>query len=145
MQFTCFLVVVKVAYDGGDLKIAQLAGLHRRSPLLALALMFSVFSLAGIPPTIGFTGKFLVFTAAMYKGYFTLVLIGMINVVISLYYYLLIVKAAYLLEEDEEMAPLLLSVPARFLTGILLAVIVVGGVFPDHLFQLARAAARALM
>ena len=81
MNFICFLVVVKVARDGSDLQIDQLAGLHRRSPLLAMALMLGVFSLGGIPPTIGFTGKFLVFTAAMKNGYFYLVLIGMVNVV----------------------------------------------------------------
>ena len=79
----------QVADRGGNLKITELAGLHRRSPLLALALMLSLFSLAGIPPTVGFTGKFLIFTAAMQNGYFTLVLIAMINVVVSLYYYLM--------------------------------------------------------
>ena len=70
MKFTAFLVVVKVADDGSNLQMSQLAGLHRRSPLLALALMVSVFSLAGIPPTIGFTGKFLLFIAAMEKRLF---------------------------------------------------------------------------
>ena len=103
MTFTCFLVVVKVASDGRDLAIVQLAGLHRRSPLLAMALMVGVFSLGGIPPTIGFTGKFLVFTAAMERGYFLLVLIAMINVVVSLYYYIQVVRAAFLLEPDEEL------------------------------------------
>jgi NADH-quinone oxidoreductase subunit N len=145
MQFTCFLVVVKVAYDGSDLKIAQLAGLHRRSPLLAMALMLGVFSLAGIPPTIGFTGKLLVFTAAMQKGYFTLVLIGMINVVISLYYYLLIVKAAYLLEPEEELPRLPISAQAKLLTAVLVTVIVVGGIFPAYLLEVAQAAAQVLM
>ena len=145
MKFTCFLVVVKVAYDGGDLKIAQLAGLHRRSPLLAMALMLGVFSLAGIPPTIGFTGKLLVFVAAMKKGYFTLVLIAMINVVISLYYYILIVRAAYLLEADEPLPRLQLSVPTKMLTTALVTAMVVLGVFPHHLLELAREAARAIM
>ncbi|UCG13555.1 MAG: NADH-quinone oxidoreductase subunit N [Deltaproteobacteria bacterium] len=145
MTFTCFLVVVKVAYDGSDLKIAQLAGLHRRSPILAMALMISVFSLAGIPPTIGFTGKFLVFIAAMRKGYVILVLIAMMNVLISLYYYLLIVKAAYLLEPDDDMSLLPISVTTKFFTGALVTAIVVGGVFPHYLLELARAAARALL
>jgi len=85
MNFTCFLVVVKVASDGRNIAIAQLAGLHRRSPLLAMALLVGVFSLGGIPPTFGFAGKFLVFNAAMEKGYFLLVFIAMINVVVSLY------------------------------------------------------------
>ena len=144
MKFTAFLVVVKVADDGSNLQMSQLAGLHRRSPLLALALMVSVFSLAGIPPTIGFTGKFLVFAAAMEKGYFTLVLIAMINVVISLYYYLLILKAAYLEEPAAELPPLDLSPPIKLLAGLLVCVMVVAGIFPTYLIELARAAAAAL-
>jgi NADH-quinone oxidoreductase subunit N len=145
MTFTCFLVVVKVAYDGSDLKIAQLAGLHQRSPILAMALMLGVFGLAGIPPTIGFTGKFLVFAAAMKKGYFTLVLIAMINVVISLYYYILVVRAAYLLESDETLPSLQLSIPTKMLTGALVTVMVAVGLFPHYLLEVARAAARVLM
>ncbi len=145
MKFTCFLVVVKVAYDGSDLKVVQLAGLHHRSPLLAMALMVSIFSLAGIPPTIGFTGKFLVFIAAMRKGYFVLVLIAMINVVISLYYYLLIVKAAYLLKPDEELSPIPVSFSTKVFTGALVTAIIVFGVFPHYLLELARAAASVLM
>ncbi len=141
MKFTAFLVVVKVADDGRNLQIAQLAGLHRRSPLLAMALMVSVLSLAGIPPTIGFTGKFLVFAAAMEKGYFTLVLIAMINVVISLYYYLLILKAAYMQEPAETQAPLHVSPPVKILAGLLVCVMVVAGIFPRYLIELASAAA----
>jgi NADH-quinone oxidoreductase subunit N len=145
MTFTCFLVVVKVASDGRDVAIIQLAGLHRRSPLLAMALMVGVFSLGGIPPTIGFTGKFLVFTAAMQRGYFLLVLIAMINVVVSLYYYIQVVKAAFLLEPGEELPRINLSAPATILTVVMIVVIVAGGFFPRHLFQLASAAVRALL
>jgi NADH-quinone oxidoreductase subunit N len=144
MKFTAFLVVVKVADDGRNLQMAQLAGLHRRSPLLAMALMVSVFSLAGIPPTIGFTGKLLVFVAAMEKGHFTLVLIAMINVVISLYYYLLIIKAAYLEEPAEELPPLSLSPQVKILAGLLVCVMVVAGIFPTYLIELASAAAAVL-
>ena len=145
MNLCCFLVVVKVAQDGSDLKIAQLAGLHRRSPILAMALMLAVFGLAGIPPTIGFTGKFLVFTAAMEKGYITLVIIAMINATISLYYYILVVKAAYLMEPDVEQPRLPVSMPTKALTGTLVAAMVVFGIFPHHLLEVARAAARMLM
>ena len=144
MNLCCFLVVVKVAQDGSDLKIAQLAGLHRRSPILAMALMLAVFGLAGIPPTIGFTGKFLVFAAAMEKGYFTLVIIAMINATISLYYYIMVVKAAYLLEPDVEQPRLPISFPTKVLTGVLVAAMVVFGIFPHYLLEVARAAARML-
>lgn len=144
MKLTAFLVVVKVAYDGRNIQVSDLAGLHRRSPLLALALMVSLFSLAGIPPTVGFTGKFLVFVAAMERGYFTLVLIAMINVVISLYYYLLVLKAAYLLEPDEAPPPLTLSSPMRMLTGGLVLTMILAGFFPSPLIELALAASRVL-
>ena len=144
MKFTVFLVIVKVADDGRNLAISHLAGLYRRSPLLAMALMVSIFSLAGIPPTIGFTGKLLVFIAALEKGYFTLVLIAMINVVISLYYYLLILKAAYLLEPEEVQADIELSTPMTMLTGALVLVMVVVGIYPHHLIELTRAAAQML-
>ena len=144
MNLCCFLVVVKVAQDGSDLKIAQLAGLHRRSPILAMALMLAVFGLAGIPPTIGFTGKFLVFAAAMEKGYITLVIIAMINATISLYYYIMVVKAAYLMEPDVEQPRLAVSLPTKVLTGVLVAAMVVFGISPHYLLEVARAAARML-
>ncbi len=144
MKFTVFLVVVKVADDGRNLEVSHLAGLYRRSPLLAMALMVSIFSLAGIPPTIGFTGKFLVFIAALEKGYFTLVLIAMINVVISLYYYLLILKTAYLMEPEAVQADIQLSTPMKMLTGALVVVMVVVGIYPHHLIELTRAAASML-
>jgi len=144
MKFTVFFVVIKVAYDSKDLQIDQLAGLHRQSPILALALMVSLFSLAGIPPTIGFTGKFLVFIAAMEKGYFTLVLIAMINVVISLYYYLIVIKAAYLLEPKGELPILHVTLPTKLLAGALIIVIVAAGFYPFHLLEVAKAAAQVL-
>jgi NADH-quinone oxidoreductase subunit N len=96
--------------------------------------------LGGIPPTIGFTGKFLVFTAAMQRGYFPLVLIAMINVVVSLYYYIQVVKAAFLLEPDEELPSIHLSIPITILTVGMVVVIVAGGLFPRYLFLIASAA-----
>ena len=145
MKFTVFLVVIKVADDGRNIEIVQLAGLYRRSPMLALALMISIFSLAGIPPTVGFTGKFLVFAAAMQAGHFTLVLIAMINVVISLYYYLLVLNAAFLLEPDEKLPTIEISAPLKLLTAALVGVMVVAGIYPHYLIEMAKAAVQALI
>jgi NADH-quinone oxidoreductase subunit N len=107
-----------------------------------MALMLALFSLGGIPPTIGFTGKFMVFTAAMEKGYFFLVLLAMVNVVISLYYYALVVKAAYLLPPEKELPEIRLSPAGRALTLLLVTAMVVGGLFPARLYSIAIAAAR---
>jgi len=145
MKFTCFLVLVVVASDGANIDVAQLAGLHRRSPLLAVALMMAVFSLAGIPPTIGFTGKFLIFNAAIAQGQLPLVLIAMANVVISLYYYLLVVRAAYLLEPAVELPKLHLSTALKLLTGALVVVMVVAGIYPRLILEISSSAAAALV
>jgi NADH-quinone oxidoreductase subunit N len=144
MTFTCFLVVIKLSRGGRNLEVPDLAGLHRRSPLLAMALMVGVFSLGGIPPTIGFTGKFLVFTAAMEKGYFLLVLVAMINVAVSLYYYIQIIRAAYLLEPLEDRPGVPLSFFGRCITVLLVMVIVFGGVFPKTIYEIAAKAAGVL-
>ena len=144
LKFTCFLVVVQVGFDGENIDIDRLAGLHRRSPVMALALMTALFGLAGIPPTIGFTGKLLIFTAAMEKGYFSLVLIAMFNVVISLYYYLLVVRAAYLLEPSKEGGDLPAMPGAGILAGTMVAAIVIIGIYPTPFIELIRAAALAL-
>jgi NADH-quinone oxidoreductase subunit N len=145
MKFTCFLVLVVVASDGADIEVAQLAGLHRRSPLLAMALMMAVFSLAGIPPTIGFTGKFLIFNAAIERGQLVLVLIAMANVVVSLYYYLMVVRAAYLLEPAADLPVLPLPPATKLLAGVLVAVMVISGIYPTLILDLSRAAAAVLM
>ncbi|NLI80764.1 MAG: NADH-quinone oxidoreductase subunit N [Deltaproteobacteria bacterium] len=144
MKFTAFLVVVKVAGNGTNLHINQLAGLHRRSPVLAMALMVSLFSLAGIPPTVGFTGKFLIFVAAMEKGHFALVLIAMANVLISLYYYLLVIKAAYLLEPEGETGPIAVSAPTKVLATALVGAMVLAGFYPYPFMEIAQAAVGVL-
>ncbi len=84
MNFTVFMVINEVAKDGHDLQIAELAGLYRRNPLLSMNLILGIFALAGVPPSIGFTGKLLLFTSAMNEGYFWIVLIGAVNGTISL-------------------------------------------------------------
>ncbi|RJR33433.1 MAG: NADH-quinone oxidoreductase subunit N [Desulfobacteraceae bacterium] len=144
MTFICFLVVLKVSEGGRNVEISGLAGLHRRSPLLAMALMVGIFSLGGIPPTVGFTGKFLVFTAAMEKGHFVLVLVAMANVAVSLYYYIQIIRAAYLLEPDAALPRIPLSFSGRALTLVLVIFVFFGGVFPGYLYEVAVKAAGVL-
>lgn len=140
MKYTCFMVMTRVADDGRNLQIDELAGLHRRSPLLALALMMALFSLAGIPPTIGFAGKLMIFVAAMQKGYLVLVLIAMANVVVSLYYYLLVLKAAYLDEPAQVLPSIDLQMPARLVAVAMIALIVGLGFYPTILLDLVQAA-----
>jgi NADH-quinone oxidoreductase subunit N len=64
----------------------------------------------------------------------------MLNVAVSLYYYLQVVRAAYLLEPAGQLQDLRVSVPIKALTGLLIVAIVVTGIYPTQLLQLARAA-----
>jgi NADH-quinone oxidoreductase subunit N len=107
-------------------------------------LMMAVFALAGIPPTIGFTAKFLIFSAAIREGYLVLVMIAMFNVVISLYYYLMIVKAAYLTEPRHITPAPVLGPAGHLMTAGLILFIVAAGFFPRPLMEIARQASLAL-
>jgi len=102
----------------GRTDIADMAGLARRSPFVALTIMVSVFSLAGMPLFAGFVTKFYLFTAAAQAGLLWLVAIAVINSTISLYYYLIVVKVMYV----GEPRPGLLSLnrPQGLVTGIAL-------------------------
>lgn len=145
MKITAFFIVVSVADKGSNPAVSDLAGLHARSPILALGLLVALFSMAGIPPFIGFTGKFLIFTTAMKAGYLGLVLVAMINVVISLYYYLRVLKAAYLLPPPEAAGPLDVSLVTRCLVGLLILLMVGGGLCPGGFIAVADAAAKLLL
>ncbi len=144
MNFTVFMVLNEVARDGRDLKIAELAGLYHRSPLLSMSLILGIFALAGVPPSIGFTGKLLLFTSAMNQGYFLLVLIGAVNGTISLYYYLRVIYAAYFIK-GEGLPPIQLSLPTKMLNYALCTTILFFGVAPDSIIELARAAVRTVL
>ena len=123
--------------------IADLSGLSKRQPLLALALAIFMFSLAGIPPLAGFFGKLYVFMAAVDAGLVALAIIGVLASVVGAYYYVRIVKLMYF---DEAAEPFDSSQPFELqLVGAVTAVLVMGFIFlPGGLLQAAQAAASAL-
>jgi NADH-quinone oxidoreductase subunit N len=97
MTLGAFLVVLQMRdAEGNNVEtIASLSGLSRTSPALAAALAIFMFSLAGIPPLLGFWSKFVVFDAAVRAGLWPLAAIGIAASVIGAYYYLKIVKTMY--------------------------------------------------
>lgn len=80
--------------------VNDLRGLGFRRPGLALALSVCLLSLAGIPPTAGFFGKFFLFSSAVNEGLYWLVVWGVVNSVISVYYYLRPVVLMYMVEPE---------------------------------------------
>jgi NADH-quinone oxidoreductase subunit N len=91
-----FAVIILYANQTGREEISDYAGLSESRPLLALVMMVALFSLAGIPPLAGFTGKFFLFSVAAKSGYYWLVTLAAVNSTISLFYYLKIVRQMYI-------------------------------------------------
>ncbi len=95
-----FGVVQAVSIASGKENIDDYNGLYRTNPMMSLAIMIALFSLAGVPPIAGFFGKFFLYASAASHGYYALVFIAVVNVTISLYYYLLVVRAAFLRKSE---------------------------------------------
>jgi len=141
--FCAFLVVCVLGSDGSNPDKSGIAGLYKRSPLLAVTLLVGMFGLAGIPPTSGFLGKWFLFLAAVERDLLWLVVVGAINATVSLYYYLRIIKEAYLTPPADD-APVPVS-PATKVAAVLgIALVLVLGVYPTPLWELAEAAARII-
>jgi len=133
--------------EGED--VAALAGLNRRSPLLAATMTLAMVSLAGIPPLAGFFGKFLLLKsilaqAPMHPGYYCLAFTAVAGVVISLYYYFGVVQAIYWSKEGPDLPEIRLSNPIRVsiwgcITGMFFL-----GLFPGWMVDLADQAVKTL-
>src|SRR5947207_8161442 len=94
MTHLSFAVLVIVAQQTGE-QIADFDGLGKRSPFLAFAMLIGMISLAGVPFTAGFLGKFFIFYAAISQRQIALVVVGVVTVVCGCCYYLKVVRAMY--------------------------------------------------
>ena len=96
MNIAIFAILLSLKSSKGFVeKIDELSGLSKSNPLIGLSLAIIMMSMAGIPPFIGFFGKFYVFIAALNKGLVILTILGVLASVISAYYYLRIIKVMY--------------------------------------------------
>ena len=136
MTFLAFLVLIPVAKAAGGDDISDFNGLGRRSPGLALAMLISMLSLAGLPFTAGFLGKFFIFEAAMREQHYALVVIGVVTVACGFYYYLKVVRAMYWQPVPADAAPIVATPLTRFAAGFLAALILIIGIFPKPILQI---------
>ncbi len=102
MNLGAWAALIYLSHNGQSEELADFAGLGRRAPLVAWALTFCFLSLIGIPPTAGFFGKFLLFSAAVDAGLFWLAVAMAVNSVISLGYYWNVVRAMFMEEPATE-------------------------------------------
>ena len=131
MNLGAFAVVVAVSRKSSALLIADFAGLMRNAPLLALAMTIFMVSLAGVPPTAGFWGKFFVFRAGIDAGGIgiALAVVMVVNSVISLFYYLAIPRQMILVEGPEE--PMRSPALVTFVAALAAAAVIAVFVYPD--------------
>jgi len=143
MNLACFFVIYNLAPQGENITFDDLGGLYKRSPLLALTLAVGAFGLAGIPPTIGFTGKLFLFTAAIKKDMYALVILAVINTGIGIFYYLKIVRATYT-SVDSQVSPLNLRLTTAVLGIFFIVIILLLGTFPQGFLDVAKEAVAAV-
>lgn len=125
-----FGVVSVVSAVAGKENISDFRAFYKTNPLLSWVLALSLFSLAGIPPTAGFFGKFFLLLAGAGKGNYWLIAIAAINMMVSLYYYLKVIKAIFMETNDEPIEKITLDAWPKFALGICVAGILVLGFIP---------------
>ncbi len=131
-----FLVLVAVASHLKTDEIKELAGLSKKSPILAAAMLISLMSLAGVPPLAGFFAKFYLLWASVKAGFLWLTVIGVLNVITSLYYYLKIVKVIYIDEPIHFWVPKV-SFDQKVMQYFVMLGIVILGIFQGPFVRLA--------
>ncbi len=132
-----FFAIIAISNRTGSNAINSLNGLGKRSPLLAVLLTVGVISLLGIPPTVGFMSKAVVFSAAINSGLLWLAVVGVVNTVISAFYYLRIIRAIYF-EEPEDDSKITADAPVIFATAVAVAGIALFGAVPWLILRLAE-------
>ena len=125
-----FAVIIAVGHAIGSEEIDDYSGLGRRSPFLAFSMLIFLLSLAGVPPLAGFIGKLYIFLAAVKEGLYTLITVGLINIVISMYYYLIVVKKMYITEPHDP-SPVHVSGPMKAVIYVGLAGTLFIGIYPQ--------------
>ncbi|MEN6602451.1 MAG: proton-conducting transporter membrane subunit, partial [Bryobacteraceae bacterium] len=138
MNLGAFLVVVALRRKDmiGD-NVDDFAGLMHRSPGYALLMLVFLLSLAGIPPTAGFIGKYFIFLSLIQTGHYVLAVIAVLYVAVAIYYYFRIVRCMFTEKEASIEAPAS-SFGVRValaLTGLATLVI---GIYPEPFIRLAQ-------
>jgi len=139
MNLGAFLVLTSLTRKGlaGE-DINDLRGLMKKAPGHALAMLIFLVSLAGIPPTAGFLGKYYIFLSLIETGHYTLAVIGCAYVAVSIYYYFRLVKAIFIEDGETEMPPLTTSFGTQVALGVTCLLTLGIGMYPEPFLKLAQ-------
>jgi NADH-quinone oxidoreductase subunit N len=138
MNLGAFLVVIAMRRKGiiGE-DLDDMAGLMYKSPGYAVLMLVFLLSLAGIPPTAGFLGKYYIFLSLIETHHYVLAVIGTLYVAVAIYYYFRIVKTMFVGELSEK-APLATSFGLRVALGITGVLTLAIGIYPEPVLRIAQ-------
>jgi NADH-quinone oxidoreductase subunit N len=138
MNLGAFLVVVALRRKdllGEDLE--DLSGLMRKSPGYALLMLIFLLSLAGIPPTAGFLGKYYIFLSLIETGHYVLAVIATLYVAVAIYYYFRVVRSMFVAELTDQV-PVASSFGLRLALGVTGVLTLLIGIYPEPFLRLAH-------
>jgi NADH-quinone oxidoreductase subunit N len=138
MNLGAFLVLVALRRQniiGEDLD--DISGLMHKSPGYAVLMLIFLLSLAGIPPTAGFLGKYYIFLALIQTGHYTLAVVATLYVAVAIYYYFKVVRSMFTGEETEK-APLATSFGLRVALAVSGVMTLAIGIYPEPFLRLAQ-------
>lgn len=130
-----FTVLQNIMQQTGSDAVENFSGLGKKNPLMAVVMTIALLSLAGIPPTAGFFGKYYVFNAALTDGHFWLVGIGILTSLVGVYYYFRLIIAMYFKPANDD-RPIVASAQHQALLFITAVIILVLGLLPDLILEI---------
>src|SRR2546423_10328931 len=137
MTLLSFTILVLVAQQTGE-EISDFDGLAKRAPFLAFSMLIAMASLAGLPFTAGFFGKFFVFASAVAHKETALVAVGIVTVACGFYYYLKVIRAMYWQPSAND-NPIAVSAFSRALIALLMMPTILFGVYPQPILNAIKA------
>ncbi|MBI4924750.1 MAG: NADH-quinone oxidoreductase subunit N [Bdellovibrio sp.] len=125
--------------DDTGLSLYDLSGLSKRHPVFSFCLAVFLFSMAGLPPTVGFVGKYWLFYSAVQAGEISLVVISVLCSAVSVYYYLRVLVYVYMQDEVSSFGEQRsLSIFYHFAVGLMVICTLQWGLMPSSLLQIAK-------
>jgi NADH-quinone oxidoreductase subunit N len=139
MNIGAFLVIASLTRKGisGE-DIDDMKGLMKKSPAHAIWMLIFLLSLAGIPPTAGFIGKYFIFLALLKSGHYVLAVVAVLYVAVAIFYYLRMVKSMFVSKADAETPALTTSFGMQVALGVTGALTLLIGIYPEPFVQMAR-------
>lgn len=131
--FGMILLLSRQGFEAENLE--DLKGLSQRSPWYAFLMLLLMFSMAGVPPTLGFYAKFTVLQAALQAGFVSLVIFAVLMAAVGAFYYLRIVKLMYF-DEPQDTTPIVISPDAALVFSVNGLAVLVLGLMPQRLMEL---------